>query len=459
MKHTLTYLGVSLLLLGSASALAEDVWTGPYAGVRHLHRTDGRNDLHAMVVDLGAAEISFVATRPEDRGLPVGDFARKYGAEIAFNANYFDGGYRPCGMAAGDGVSWGDSYEEQCNASIGLGRLNEALAFDSSEVLRGPFPEPWMTDVVSGKPWLVRDGVVQGGWVAPGHIEGHHPRTAIGLSRDRRTLFVVVADGRQRGARGLDGNELASLLSELGAWDALNLDGGGSSELWVRREGGTQNHPSDGRGRGVGNHLGIRVTRRTSFYAARVRAVTPLREAAPGEHVPLAVTIENVGRAPFPLGADGRGLALEVVATRTSALWDAESWDTSTTPAAIDHVLMPGEVVTLPLVVQAPVAPGVFREHLALVVPGHGLVAGARADIGVRVAPARLAAIVPELVSPVLPRAPAPAPTKQAPAVLAADVLDGVPPLALALFAGLSGVALLFGARGRRTPIVTAQLG
>ncbi|MCH7813730.1 MAG: phosphodiester glycosidase family protein, partial [Planctomycetes bacterium] len=49
---------------------------------------------------------------------------------------------------------------------------------------------------------------------------------------DGRTLWIVVADGRQKGvAEGLTLIELAALFQSLGAWDALNLDGGGSSTL------------------------------------------------------------------------------------------------------------------------------------------------------------------------------------------------------------------------------------
>ena len=65
-----------------------------------------------------------------------------------------------------------------------------------------------------------------------------HPRTAAGVTRDGRTLLLLVVDGRRPGwSIGATLPELASLLIEAGAWNAVNLDGGGSSALWLREPG------------------------------------------------------------------------------------------------------------------------------------------------------------------------------------------------------------------------------
>lgn len=116
----------------------------------------------------------------------------------------------------------------------------------------------------SGQPGtlLVEDGANRGATaqVAPA---ARHPRTAAGVTRDGRTLLLVVVDGRQPGwSIGATLPELASLLIEAGAWTALNLDGGGSTTMWRRAPGGkgrVLNRPSDRRVRPVANHLGIRV--------------------------------------------------------------------------------------------------------------------------------------------------------------------------------------------------------
>ena len=308
----LTSMMVVIVLLSlPVDALAYDVWTAPYDGVRHLHRVRGTFDVHAVLIDLTSSGVSVVATRPEDRYLTVRDFATRYDASIAVNANYFDSNAKSCGLAAGDGEVWSDSYEEGCAMSIGFGRLNEALPFESSGEVCGPLPEPWMTDVVSGKPWLVREGVVQGGWAAPRHILYGHPRTAIGLSEDRQTLILVVCDGRRDGVPGMNGDQLAQLMLELGGYDALNLDGGGSSELFIRSESGVQNRPSDGHARYVATHFGVRTRPMLRWLASAqqpVRASLGPAELSPSERLARLEATLPESRAPErPRGV--RGLA------------------------------------------------------------------------------------------------------------------------------------------------------
>jgi len=88
-----------------------------------------------------------------------------------------------------------------------------------------------------------------------------HPRTAVGIDRDTGQVLMLVVDGRQSFSRGYTMVELANLLTTLGAEDALNLDGGGSSTmLGLGPDGvlGLLNSPSDGVERQVAN--GLQVT-------------------------------------------------------------------------------------------------------------------------------------------------------------------------------------------------------
>lgn len=76
-----------------------------------------------------------------------------------------------------------------------------------------------------------------------------HPRTAVGITADKRMIWLIV-DGRSEQSQGVNLNELAALMKECGCVDALNLDGGGSSAMWVkfpREKGSVVNHPSDNR--------------------------------------------------------------------------------------------------------------------------------------------------------------------------------------------------------------------
>lgn len=89
-------------------------------------------------------------------------------------------------------------------------------------------------------------------------------RTAIGVSKDGTDLHVVTVDGRQADAHGMTIQELARLMQDLGAWNAVNLDGGGSTTLVGRPAGTTSaqviNRPSDGKERLDANALVFRST-------------------------------------------------------------------------------------------------------------------------------------------------------------------------------------------------------
>ena len=87
---------------------------------------------------------------------------------------------------------------------------------------------------------------------------GQAPRTALGITKQGHILLVVV-DGRQPDSAGMTLLELALFLQELGAVNAMNLDGGGSSTMVIN--GKVVNKPSDGRERKVGNALAVISTR------------------------------------------------------------------------------------------------------------------------------------------------------------------------------------------------------
>ncbi|SOD19975.1 phosphodiester glycosidase family protein [Pedobacter xixiisoli] len=73
-----------------------------------------------------------------------------------------------------------------------------------------------------------------------------HPRTAIGIKPDGSVLLLTV-DGRQQNSAGMSLFELTKIMKWLGCTSAINLDGGGSTALWVSGygENGIVNHPSD----------------------------------------------------------------------------------------------------------------------------------------------------------------------------------------------------------------------
>ena len=112
--------------------------------------------------------------------------------------------------------------------------------------------------LIGGGPLLLENGQVhvrtQEEHIAADIARGRAPRTAIGLKKDGTVLLLVV-DGRSNLSKGLTLEELAIYFLRLGARDALNLDGGGSSIMVI--DGQAVNHPSDGRERPVSIGVGV----------------------------------------------------------------------------------------------------------------------------------------------------------------------------------------------------------
>ena len=114
--------------------------------------------------------------------------------------------------------------------------------------------------VVGGWPRIVRNGrsiaeysdIEEG--TRPGFSAGRHPRTAVGIDREGRTLYLMTVDGRRESDGGMTLVELAHVMIQLGAYEAMNFDGGGSTTMVV--EGSVVNRPSDQAGeRPVGSAL------------------------------------------------------------------------------------------------------------------------------------------------------------------------------------------------------------
>lgn len=88
--------------------------------------------------------------------------------------------------------------------------------------------------IISGGPYLVKNGDIFVDMTAQklASIGGRNPRTAIGYTRDNH-LIMLTADGREGASVGLTLNELANLMKELGCVNAMNLDGGGSTVMYI----------------------------------------------------------------------------------------------------------------------------------------------------------------------------------------------------------------------------------
>jgi hypothetical protein len=138
------------------------------------------------------------------------------------------------------------------------GRVRAAIYVGEGEVRIGPraeLPPRPAGHLLQAGPMLVRDGTPlrdlhdPEGFVAGAHqfdadiTSGRHPRAALGTSDHE--LIALVCDGRRTGIdAGLTLAELAELITDLGARQAINLDGGGSTALI--HHGHLLNRPYDG---------------------------------------------------------------------------------------------------------------------------------------------------------------------------------------------------------------------
>lgn len=111
--------------------------------------------------------------------------------------------------------------------------------------------QPPIMSAIGGDRIILQNGTV----MDPDWVD-RHPRTSIGHNADRSKVIMCVVDGRG-GSAGVSTKHLAYIMKFAGATDAMNLDGGGSSGMYVEKY-GIMNTPSDGKERAVGN--GIFVT-------------------------------------------------------------------------------------------------------------------------------------------------------------------------------------------------------
>jgi hypothetical protein len=156
----------------------------------------------------------------------------------------------------GDAIRFRFDFVENPLDDIAVrGEFSSRAASLRGRAIRSVWTE--VAQAAGGGPWLVKDGQIAIDGEAQGFnretfVLRRHPRTAAGVT-ERGELLLVVVDGRQSFSRGMSLPELADYMKRLGAVQAINLDGGGSSTLFAR--GLYLNGPSDGVPRPVSNAL------------------------------------------------------------------------------------------------------------------------------------------------------------------------------------------------------------
>ena len=232
---------------------------------------------HVITIDTKVKGIRFLVTPPDSNGdtplnaRTTSQFLEEFGVQIAINGDGFDPWWSnsladyyphvgdsiaPLGLSASNGkVYWnGNDNEAGVEPTLYINRKN-ALSFNDRPGN--------VYSAISGDRMLV----LQGKATADLDDLELDPRTAIGINRNGRYIYLVVVDGRQPlYSEGTTFADLAELMIELGAHMAMSMDGGGSSTLVIEGDDGLPqilNSPIDnyipGRERPVGNHLGIYI--------------------------------------------------------------------------------------------------------------------------------------------------------------------------------------------------------
>ena len=189
----------------------------------------------------------------EPRRTKTSEMARKYGAVAAVNGSFFDmDKHFPVCYLRVDSVELGENTPGKDTVNrkyYQYGTL--CLNHDSVFILKTGASRHWeeglpFSNIMTAGPLLIWHDTLQYMRDDRTFVTNRHNRTAVGIREDGTVLFLV-ADGRHKQAEGLSLTELQQILRWLGCRDALNLDGGGSTTIWLdfNEFQGILNCPSD----------------------------------------------------------------------------------------------------------------------------------------------------------------------------------------------------------------------
>lgn len=189
----------------------------------------------------------------EPRRTKTSEIASKHGAVAAVNGSFFDMDHHfPVCFLRIDSINLGENTPGKDTVNrkyYQYGTL--CLSHDSVFILKTDSPRHWeealpYPDIMTAGPLLIWHDTLQHMRDDRTFVTNRHNRTAVGI-RDDGTVLLLVADGRHKQAEGLSLTELQQIFRWLGCRDALNLDGGGSTTLFLNIGDyqGIANCPSD----------------------------------------------------------------------------------------------------------------------------------------------------------------------------------------------------------------------
>lgn len=203
-------------------------------------------DLHLIEVDATRCDLGYRVVRAEEEEgrASVAEMARRSepGVIAAVNGDFFTPEDLPLGVEVTDG-----KIRNRTSRPVFAWKPGElpwvgAVQWEEGILRLGGWatstaPDPTV-QVVAGFPALLRGGAVVGDLelaTRPEFAGERHPRTAIGFDVSENRLWLVVLEGRREGvSEGMTLPELVDLFHALGAGEAINFDGGGSSTMVIR---------------------------------------------------------------------------------------------------------------------------------------------------------------------------------------------------------------------------------
>ncbi|HXL03226.1 MAG TPA: phosphodiester glycosidase family protein [Bacillota bacterium] len=236
-------------------------------GIRYITITNGtpQGPLTVDVLEIEMSDESIAVKTalagPSDSfGVaPVSELVSSSGAIAGVNGVFYASDGTPLGLIIVDGRL--RSLPVMGRTAMGITKDRRILIDNVSTDAGGNLVPNWLEEgvvyAVGGGPRLVKDGKV---YVTaaqeqfkPDVAGGRAPRTGVGVTYDGNLLLVAVTGRQAYHSIGVTLEELANIMLELGAKDAMNLDGGGSSTMVVRDF--VMNTPSDGRERKVADAI------------------------------------------------------------------------------------------------------------------------------------------------------------------------------------------------------------
>lgn len=186
--------------------------------------------VHALRVDLQAVRLS--VSPPSERGQTLDQMQSSNGALASINVSFFNKEYQVRGITISDGEVWSPVFEVAKSPLLAC----DAAQHCQIELKPGQVRPGWH-NVMAGTPWLLDQGrqrTAEDDATCKSLCAMTHPRTAVGLDASGRYLIIALAEGRRPPVLGLSLAQLSAVMAQLGAVDAINLDGGGSSTLLLQ---------------------------------------------------------------------------------------------------------------------------------------------------------------------------------------------------------------------------------